>query len=88
MQGHLNHERERVRQLKQRLTDLEAAYHATLDSLDRLQGPSWREQIVMTAWLLSLFCRVGPISLAAYQVLQGVSSSMQAAQMLALLLGI
>lgn len=40
VQGHLNHERERVRQLKQRLTDLEAAYHATLDSLDRLQGPS------------------------------------------------
>ena len=39
LQGHLNSERERVRTLKLRLTDLEAAYHATLDSLDRLKLP-------------------------------------------------
>ena len=47
-QGHLNHERERVRHLKQRLTDLEAAYHATLDSLDRLQGP--RREVAPHEW--------------------------------------
>jgi len=33
LQGHLNHERNRVRQLKQRLTDMEAAYHSTLNSI-------------------------------------------------------
>lgn len=39
-QGHLGSERDRVRMLKQRLTDLEAAYHATLDSLDGMQPRS------------------------------------------------
>lgn len=29
----MNHERERVRHLKQRLTDMEAAYHSTLNSI-------------------------------------------------------
>ena len=37
LQGQVAREREKVMMLKQRLTDLEAAYHSTLDSLDQLQ---------------------------------------------------